>query len=53
MFKIFKYLKAKEWLTVAVAASLIVAQVGLEINLADHMRDISYILNGSSSADTR
>ncbi|WP_159888557.1 ABC transporter ATP-binding protein [Paenibacillus puerhi] len=53
MLKIFKYLKPKEWLQVAVSLVFIVAQVWLDLKLPDYMADITRLVQtpGSSMSE--
>lgn len=41
MIKIFKYLKAKEWMLILVSVLFIVTQVWLDLKLPDYMSDIT------------
>lgn len=44
MFKIFKYLKLKEWLQIAFSLIFIVAQVWLDLKLPDYMSEITKLV---------
>lgn len=53
MFKIFKYLKLKEWLQIAFSLVFIVTQVWLDLKLPDFMSEITKLVQmpGSSISD--
>jgi len=50
MFKIFKYLKPKEWLAAGISLVFIVAQVWLELKLPDYMAEITRMVQTPGSA---
>lgn len=49
MFKIFKYLKLKEWLQIAFSLVFIVAQVWLDLKLPDFMSEITKLVQTPGS----
>lgn len=49
MFKIFKYLKSKEWLQIAFSLVFIVAQVWLDLKLPDFMSNITRLVQTPGS----
>lgn len=53
MLKIFKYLKFKEWIQVAISLVFIIAQVWLDLKLPDYMSEITKLVQtpGSSIGD--
>jgi ATP-binding cassette subfamily B protein len=53
MFKIFKYLKLKEWIQIAFSLVFIVTQVWLDLKLPDYMSEITKLVQmpGSSISD--
>jgi ATP-binding cassette subfamily B protein len=50
ILKIFKYLKLKEWLQIAVSLVFIVAQVWLDLKLPDYMSEITKIVQTPGNA---
>lgn len=50
MLKIFRYLKPKEWLMVAISLIFIIAQVWLDLKLPDYMSEITKLTQTPNSA---
>jgi len=50
MVRIFKYLKAKEWLMALVSLAFIVAQVWLDLKLPDYMSEITMLVQTPGGA---
>ncbi len=50
MIKIFKYLKAKDWMQVAISLVFIVTQVWLDLKLPDYMSKITRLVQTPGSA---
>ena len=53
MFKLFKYIKPKEWLMAVISLGFIVAQVWLDLKLPDYMSEITKLTQtpGSTMSD--
>ena len=49
MIRIFKNMRAKEWLFVAVSVVFIVLQVQLDLKLPDYMSDITVLVQTEGS----
>lgn len=50
MFKIFRYLKSREWLLIAISFVFIVSQVWLDLKLPDYMSEITRLVQTPGSA---
>lgn len=49
MLKIFRYLKKKEWLMIAISMIFIVSQVWLDLKLPDYMSEITKLIQTEGS----
>ena len=50
MLRLFKYLKAKDWLLILVSVGLIVTQVWLELKMPDYTKELTTIVQSESDA---